>query len=149
MNKTEGAKNEPEGVQGESNISWLEKHVEGTYLTTDELKERLPQFVDWLIKIFGEGSLEKMMFFLKSEIYNSYIIYFWTFGSEYSIIVRTPETDKDSGYTGCIMQKRKRKSSVEKPWMRGLDFIDGHYSEETIREIAQKILSYEIQHLEL
>lgn len=71
------------------------------------------------------------------------VVRFYTDHYRYRIVAI--EREDDEGYLGCTTSVRKPRAGED--WTRGNDLPDGPFTKETLEQIKNKIIAYEIVQL--
>lgn len=98
-----------------------------------------PREVDNFIEVLydgGQGESDGRFEMKKS-------IVFYTYNNQY--IITAVERGTDDGYLGCGVSTRKFRAGED--WHRGNDLPDGPFTSETLEQIKNGIIAYELEQL--
>jgi len=63
----------------------------------------------------------------------------------YKYYIVAIEKEKNNGYLGCQVESRKPRAGED--WHRGNDLADGGFNSQTLEQIKNSILAYELEQL--
>lgn len=114
-------------------------------------KMTMNDFDKWLEELVYPGEVEDLIEILydagEGDPENGYVlrkkVAFYT--DEHKYFIMAMEEEKGNGYLGCIVDSRKPRAG--ETWTRGNDLPDGKFTKETLEQIKDKIIAYELVQL--